>query len=104
MRTLPLVLASVNTKLISEPETFSGKNAVWPRWSLTLRAYRGALSVQMLELVRSAEDPEEGVDCFDLEPGDDVLDAQLYFILTMLLRENLTDKVETVECDCGDCS
>ena len=50
----------------------------------------------MLELLRTAEDPEQSLDRVELEPGEDVFDAQLYFILTMLL-ENLTEKVETVE-------
>ena len=90
---MPLVLASLDTKLIPKPETFSGKDAEWPRWSLTLRAYRGVPG-RMLHLGRSAEDPEQCWDCVDLELGDD---AQLYFILTMLLKENVTEKVETIE-------
>ena len=67
-RTVPLVLASVDAKLRTKLETFSGKDAEWPRWSLTLSAYLGA-----------------------------VVDAQLYFILIMFLKENLMEKVETVE-------
>ena len=54
---MPLVLASVDTKLISKPETFSDEDAEWPRWSLTLGAYLGAVSGRMLELLGSAEDP-----------------------------------------------
>ena len=54
-RTMPLVPASVDTKLISKPETFSGKVVEWPRWSLMLRAYLGAVSGRMLELLRTAE-------------------------------------------------
>ena len=65
MRTLPLVPASVDAKLVSKPETFSGKDAEWPRWSLTLRG-------------------KQSVDRVYLEPGDDVLDAQLYFTLLVI--------------------
>ena len=57
------------------------------------------MSGWMLELLRSADNPEQSLDHIDLEPGDDVLDAQLYFILTILLKENFMEKkkVETVE-------
>ena len=33
----------------------------------------------------------------DFVPSDDALDAQLCFILTMLFKENVVDKVGTVE-------
>ena len=68
-----LVPASVNPKPTSKPETFSGKDAEWPRWSLTLRAYLEAVSGRMLALLRSAEDPEQRVNRVDFELGDDVL-------------------------------
>ena len=96
-RVTPLVPASVDTKLINKPGEFSGKEADWPRWSLTMRAYLGAVSGRMLELVRRAENFDESIDRVDMDPGDDHLDAQLYFILTMLLKENMMEKVETVE-------
>ena len=38
-RMMHLVPTSVDTKLTSKRETFSGKDAEWPRWSLTLRVY-----------------------------------------------------------------
>ena len=98
---MPLVLASVATKLISKPETFSGNDVERPRWSLTLRAYLGAVSGRVLKLLRSAEDPEQSLTRVDLDPGDDVLDAQLYLRLTMLLKEILMKKVETVEYSAG---
>ena len=45
----------------------------------------------------SAEDPEHSLGRVGLELGDDALDAQMYFILTMLLKEDLMEKVQTVE-------
>ena len=96
-RATPLVPTSVDTKLINKPGEFSGKEADWPRWSLTMRAYLGAVSARMLELIRKAENFDESLDRVDLDPGDDQLDAQLYFILTMLLKENMMEKLETVE-------
>ena len=96
-RATPLVPTSVDTKLINKPGEFSGKEADWPRWSLTMRAYLGAVSGRMLELIRKAENFDESLDRVDLDPGDDQLDAQLYFIQTMLLKENMMEKLETVE-------
>ena len=72
-RTMPLVAASVDTKLISKPETFSGKDAERPRWSLTLRASLEAVSGRMLEPLKTADNPHR-LDRVDFEPGDDVLD------------------------------
>ena len=60
-------------------------------------AYLGEVSGRMMELMRSAEDPEQSVDRVDFELVDDMLDAQLFPILTMPLKENLTEKVETVK-------
>ena len=51
----------------------------------------------MLELLKCAEDPEQSLGRFDIEPGDDELDEQLYLILTMIHKENLMEKVETVK-------
>ena len=62
---------NVNDALGVCEETFSRKDAEWHRSSLTLKACLGAVSGQMLELWRSAEDPEQSADCVDREPGDD---------------------------------
>ena len=51
----------------------------------------------MLELLRTAENPNKVWTVSASNPADNVLDAQLYFILTTLLEENLMEKVETVE-------
>ena len=48
----------------------------------------------MLEILKVAEDANQSLDRGQLEPGDDVHDAQLCFILTMLLRGNFMDNVE----------
>ena len=50
-----------------------------------LRAYLGAASGRMLELLRSAEDAEHSVDRVDREPGDDVLEAQVHCKLNIEL-------------------
>ena len=68
------------------------------RSSLTLKACLGAVSGPMLELWRSAEDPEQSADCVDREPGDDEkVDAPSHFILTTLLNDHLLETVETVD-------
>ena len=51
----------------------------------------------MFELLKLAEDPEQSIDRVDLEPGDEHLDTQLYFVLTMLVKGNALDKVSLVE-------
>ena len=59
MGTLALVPTSVDTKLFSRNETFSGKDTMRPRWSLTLRACLGAVSGRMLEVLRYAHIPNK---------------------------------------------
>ena len=76
---MPRVLSSVDTKLISKPEVLSGQDTEWPRSSLTKRAYLGAASRRRLEPLRRAKFVEKSRDRVDLDLGDDVLDAQLYF-------------------------
>ena len=93
MKTMPLVLAGVDSNIVSKSELCSGKNAEWPRCSLTLRVCLGAVSGGMLQLLKLVEDTEQSVDGDDLEPGDD---AQLYCVQTMLLKETLMEKAETV--------
>ena len=83
---MPLVPAVVDAKVISKPETFQRQR------SLTLRAYLGAVSGRMLDLLRLSEDADKSFDRVDREPGHDVLEAQLYFIFTMVLEDNLMGK------------
>jgi len=96
-RSLPQVQGPVDTKLISKPESFSGKDEDWPKFSLLFKAYVGALSPRMFELLKMAEDPEKSIDRVDLDPGDDVLDSQVYFVLAMMLKDAGLDKVSLVE-------
>ena len=96
-RTFPLVQGPVDTKVMNKPENFSGKEEDWPRFSLLFKAFVGAMSPRMYELLKKAESIEESIDRVDLDPGDDVLDTQVYFTLTMLLRDCSMDKVELVD-------
>eukprot|EP00971_Amphidinium_carterae_P129849 2571986-Amphidinium_carterae.1 len=96
-RVAPQVVGVVDTRLLSKPDSLSGKETDWPQFALHVRAYVGAISPRMLELLKRAEDPEVGIDRVDLDPGDDVHDSQLYYILTMLLKSTATDKVTLVD-------
>ena len=96
-RTLPMVGGAVDTRLLSKPEAFTGKDTDWPQFALLTRAYVGAISPRMFELLRRAENPEESLDRVDLDPGDELLDSQLYYVLTMLIKGSALDKVTLVE-------
>ena len=96
-RTMPFAAGPVDTKVVSKPEHFTGREEDWPKFSVLMRAYVGALSPRMLELLKMAEQPEAPIDRVDLDPGDDILDTQLYFVLAMLLKEGSLDKLELVE-------
>ncbi len=96
-RTFPLVHGPVDTRVMNKPENFSGKEEDWPKFSLLFKAFAGAMSPRMFELLTKAEDPEASLDRVDLDPGDEILDTQIYFTLTMLLRDCGMDKVELVE-------
>ena len=100
-RSFPRVEGVVDTRLLNKPEEFSGRDGDWQKFSLLLRAYIGAVSPRMYELLKIAEDASMSIDRVDLDPGDDALDTQLYYILTMLTKEAGLDKVQLVECGEG---
>ena len=97
MRVQPSVAGPVDTRVMSKPENFSGKQEDWTSWSLGLRAFVGALSPRMLELLKRAEDPAESIDRVDLDPGDDVLDSQLYYVIVMLIKGCKANLIETID-------
>ena len=88
----------VDTKLLSKPSEFEGKEEVWTRFSLKTKVYLGANDPRDNELLKIAEDPENHD---DLGPGDDRRDGQLFFVLTMLLKDRGMDKVELEDANCG---
>ena len=87
--------------MLNKPEEFSGRDGDWQKFSLLLRAYIGAVSPSMYELLKIAEDVSMSIDRVDLDPGDDALDTQLYYILTMLTKEAGLDNLQLVECGEG---
>ena len=102
-RTMQNVAGPVDTRMMNKPESFSGKDTDWPQFALLTRAYVGAISPRMYEILKMAEDPTVSIDRVDLEPGDDMLDTQLYYILTMLVKGNAVDKISLVEYGEGLC-
>ena len=97
MRTVPLVPASLDTKLISKPETFSGQDTEWPRWSLIAESVSGSSVGDGCKNSLSPEDPQQNADRVDPEPGHGGLEAHLNFTPAMLLKRKVMEKVETVE-------
>eukprot|EP00971_Amphidinium_carterae_P311168 6184066-Amphidinium_carterae.1 len=59
------------------------------------------LECWIYSILKRAENPDLGIDRVDLDPGDDVLDSQLYYVLAMLIKSTATDKVTLVHCDEG---
>ena len=78
--------STVDTKLLSKPTEFEGKEEDWTRFSLKVKAYLGAIDPRYNELLKIAEDPDRSLNHVDLDPGDDRRDGQLFFVLTMLLE------------------
>ena len=66
-----------------------------------MKAYLGAIDPRYHELLKIAEDPDQSLNHVDLDPGDDRRDGQLFFVLTMLLKNRAMDKVELVDANCG---
>ena len=66
-----------------------------------MKAYLGAIDPRYNELLKIAEDPDQSLNHVDLDPGDDRRDGQLFFVLTMLLKDRAMDKVELVDANCG---
>ena len=93
--------STVDTKLLSKPTEFEGKEEDWTRFSLKVKAYLGAIDPRYNELLKIAEDPDQSLNHVDLGPGDDRRDGQLFFVLTMLLKDRAMDKVELVDANCG---
>ena len=93
LRHMPLVGGPVDTRLMNKPDTFNGKEEEWPQFALLTRAYIGAVSPKMFELLMKAESELESIVRVDLDPGDDLLDSQLYYIMTMLIKGTAIDKV-----------
>ena len=93
--------STVDTKLLSKPTEFEGKEEDWTRFSLKVKAYLGAIDPRYNELLKIAEDPYQILNHVDLDPGDDRRDGQLIFVLTMLLKDRAMDKVELVDANCG---
>ena len=89
--------STVDTKLLSKPTEFEGKEEDWTRFLLKVKAYLGAIDPRYKELLKIAEDPDQSLNHVDLDPGDDRRDGQLFFVLTMLLKDRATDKVELVD-------
>ena len=93
--------STVDTKLLSKPKEFEGKEEDWTRFSLKVKAYLVAIDPRYNELLKIAEDPDQSLNHADLDPGDDRRDGQLFFVLTMLLKDRAMDKVELVDANCG---
>ena len=73
------------------------ENTDWPQVSLLMRACVGEVSPWTDEFLQKAENPDESIEKVDLDPGDEHLDSQLYFVLTMLVNGNVLDKASLVE-------
>eukprot|EP00973_Karenia_brevis_P073382 10193930-Karenia_brevis.AAC.1 len=61
---------------MSKPQNFLGREEDWKSFSMGIKAFVGALSPRMLELLLLAEKHTESIDRVDLNPGDEVLDSQ----------------------------
>ena len=91
----------VDTKLLSKPTEFEGKEEDWTRFSLKMKAYLGAIDLRCNELLEIAENPERSLSRDDLGLGDDRRDGQLFFVFTMLLKDPAMDKVELADTNRG---
>ena len=72
------------------PQSSKAKREDWTRFSLKVKAYLDPIDPRYNELLKIAEDPDQSLNHVDLGPGDDWRDGQLFFVLTMLLKDSWT--------------
>ena len=88
LATLPVDGGSlVDLKHLGKPQNGIKDAKAWPGWYSTVTAYLGAVDARFPALLQTAERSTTAVDNVDLDPEEQRLSMQLFFILRMLCTE-----------------
>ena len=83
----------IDTRMLTKPKTFSGKDEDWAQWSTVTRAYCGALDANLLLEMTTVEEEEGIVDHARLNDNQKQRSCSLFYILAMLLEGRAQTKV-----------
>ena len=86
----------VDTRLMKQPNTFEGEREAWGDWAFTFRAYAAAVSTDIVDLMVYAEGQTEVIPPFQAEAQRQA-DAQLYYVLVMLVKGSAMKKARTAQ-------
>eukprot|EP00971_Amphidinium_carterae_P087465 1730551-Amphidinium_carterae.1 len=79
----------IDTRTLSRPETFTGDHTKWRDWRAVMKAYTGAISPRMGELMTQVETTNVLNEAMD--PSDRGLSTQLYYMLVMSTKNTALD-------------
>lgn len=80
-------LSIIDTRLIGKPKDFQGTQEKWPSWSFTFKAYCGAVSHDMSELMKSVVLTNIEVAMGGLTAVQEQFSKFLYYMIVMLVVE-----------------
>ena len=75
----------IDTRMLTKPKTFSGRDEDWASWAVVTRAYCGALDPRFLAEMTEVEDTDEAVTNDKLGEAAKQRSATLYYVLAMLM-------------------
>ena len=73
----------LDTRSLTKPGVFSGKETDWAEWVFTWRAWVALLSERLSNLLRWTEEQREPPNDEAVEPEDRRLSEQFFFVLVM---------------------
>ena len=85
------MLLVIDARLVKQPSAFDGDRTKWADWALTFRAYANAASNRMVVLMEHAQSEMEPLD-LPTSPSDRQVNAQLYCVLAMLVKDGALKK------------
>ena len=86
--------ALVDTRLMRQPNSFEGERDQWADWAFTFRAYAAAVSTDIANIMRHAEGIADVCAQFP-EEQQQQSNAQLYYVLVMLVKGSAMKKART---------
>ena len=86
MPATPAFSPIVDTRMLTKPKAFSGKDEDWAGWVVVTRAYCGALDRRLLEEMANAEMSADMQINTDMTEDEQQRSCTLYFLLAMLVE------------------
>ena len=83
----------VDTRVLGRPDNFDGTPGSWRDWSITFRAYSAACEPRLEQLMRDVETKSVPQLAALLPENQRKINAQLYYMLVMLTKQQSLDRV-----------